>query len=222
MFCLVMLLLVNTLAAQEIVTAPNYFTQVAQTYETVEDYLAEISISRGEGERMTGQLYYRHPNLLRIDFTQPEEQVLVTDGESLTLYIPAMNVTMKQSLADRQQGDDITAMASREGLGLLRRMYNVSYLTSPTPVPLEEGSSEMVVKLRLTWRNPSEGFREIIVSIGSDMLIRRMVGTTVNYDEVVLDFSNIQINQNIPVEQFDYRSPPSANQFHGFLFGSGN
>ncbi|WP_052318043.1 LolA family protein [Spirochaeta africana] len=221
--CVVLLLfMVGTAVAQEnIVTAAEFFRQVGTRYEDIDDYTAAISMRRGDTV-MSGDMYYRHPNLLRINFRRPEEQVLVTDGSTLTLYIPALDVTMQQSLSGRQQDEEITALATREGLGLLRRLYSVSYLEGPTPVPLEEGSNEMVTKLRLTWRSPSEGFREIIVSVGSDMMIRRMVGTTVSYDEVRLDFTEIQVNQNLTAEQFEYRSPPSANRFHNFLFGAEN
>jgi len=207
--------------AQEIVTAPAFFRQVADRYEQIEDYIADIRMRKGSTV-MRGELFYSHPNLLRINFSEPDEQVLVSDGSTLTLYVPALDVTMQQSLRSRQQDEEITALATREGLGLLRRMYNVSYLEGPAAIPLEEGSDEMVTKLRLTWRNPSEGFREIIVSISEDLLIRRMTGTTVNYDEVTLTFTSIRVNQNLPASQFEYRSPPSANRFHDFLFGAGN
>ncbi len=221
-YCLIFVLVSGTLGAQQdIVTASNFFRQVGDRYEIIEDYIADITMHKDDTE-MTGDLYYRHPDLLRINFRSPEEQVLVTDGSMLTLYIPSLDVTMEQSLSSRQQGEEITAMATREGLGLLRRMYNVSYLEGPAPIPLEEGSDEMVTKLRLTWRSPSEGFREIIVSINEDLLIRRMEGTTVGYDEVTLDFADIRVNQNLTAEQFEYRSPPSANRFRNFLFGEQN
>ncbi len=206
------------LSAQQIVTASEFLDQVGQRYEQIQDYSARIDISANE-KNMSGMLYYRYPDLLRIDFSDPEEQVLVTDGSTLILYIPALKVTMEQPLDSRRQGD-ITGLASREGLGLLQRMYAVSYLESPTPVSLDENNSERVVKLRLTWRSPSEGFRELVIAINDDRMIRRMTGTTVNYEEVVMDFNDIQINQNIPVEQFDYRAPPSANRFLNFLFAA--
>ena len=215
--CGVYALVAVTVGSQEIITATNFFNQVGERYQAIDDYIADISMRKGS-TRMNGELFYRHPNLLRINFSTPAEQVLVTDGSMLTLYVPALDVTMQQSLSSRQQDEEITALATREGLGLLRRLYNASYLEGPEPIPLEENSDEMVTKLRLTWRNPSEGFREIIVSINSDLMIRRMVGTTVNYDEITLDFTNIQVNQNLAESQFEYRSPPSANRFNNFLF----
>jgi outer membrane lipoprotein-sorting protein len=76
-----------------------------------------------------------------------------------------------------------------------------------------------VVRLRLTRRSVSEGFREIILSIDPNTrLIRRMEGRTIADGEVRFDFTNVRINQGIPEQRFIYDSPPSANMYHNFLF----
>ena len=75
------------LGAQDILTAANYFNEISQRYGKIQDYEADITITRGE-DIMAGKLFYKTPNLLRIDFTEPKDQVLVTDGKLLTIYIP--------------------------------------------------------------------------------------------------------------------------------------
>jgi len=110
-------------------------------------------------------------------------------------------------------------MASAQGLTLLRRNYVPSYDTGPNPVPLEANSRENVVKLRLTRRSLSEGFREIILSINPDTrLIRRIEGRTIAEGDVRFDFTNIRINVGIPEQRFIYDAPPSANLYNNFLF----
>jgi outer membrane lipoprotein-sorting protein len=101
---------------------------------------------------------------------------------------------------------------------MLRRNYVPSFVTGPTPVPLE-GSGEAVVKLRLTRRSASEGFREVILSVSADTkLIRRIDGTTLAGGNLRFDFTNIRINQGIPEQRFIYDSPASANMYNNFLF----
>ena len=56
------------------------------------------------------------------------------------------------------------------------------------------------------------------MSIGENGLIRRLVGITKNYDELVMDFKNIRINQNIPDARFDYESPPSSYEINNFIY----
>ncbi|MFP4432559.1 MAG: LolA family protein [Spirochaetaceae bacterium] len=210
------LFLSGTLFAQDILTAPEFFDSVSERYGEIDDYVADIRIEREESE-MEGTLYYRSPNLLRIDFTVPEEQVLVADGENLTVYVPRFNVVLEQRL--RQRGTEAMAsMAGEEGLSLLRSNYSIAYLEDPDPVRLDEESQELVTKLRLTWRSTNEGFRQLTLSISDDLLIRRIEGTTVNYDELRFDFEDIRINQSIPARRFDYDAPASANTYSNFLF----
>jgi outer membrane lipoprotein-sorting protein len=110
-------------------------------------------------------------------------------------------------------------MASSQGLQLFRRGYVPSFVTGPDPVPLDERSRDMVVKLRLTRRLGSEGFREIILSIDpQSRLIRRIEGRTSADALVRFDFSNIRINLGIPEQRFIYDSPASANLYNNFLF----
>lgn len=210
---------------QEFLTAEKYFDSISEIYGDIEDYQADIIITQDETV-MTGVLFYKQPNLLRINFTEPEEQVLVVDGEALTIYIPEHSVIMHQPLKKRSN-TTITNMASQQGLQLLKRNYSVAYLVGPDPLPLDElppgqeGEAplrEMVIKMKLDWRSTDEGFRQLEISIGENGLIRRINGVTVGYENIQFDLKNILVNQNIPEARFDYESPATANIFENFLF----
>ena len=166
---------------------------------------------------MEGILFYKSPNLLRINFSKPEEQVISVNNDVLTLHIPDQNVVMQQTLK-RHSNAALAAMASKQGLELLKKGYSIAYLKGPDPVPLDEGSEELVTKLKLVWRQTDEGYRQIEMSIGADGMIRRMKGITVNYDTFQFDFTEIRINQSIPVSRFEYEAPPSAYVMNNFLF----
>ena len=147
------------LSGQEIFTAENYFDEVSARYGKIRDYTATISITQGE-TIMGGTLYYKNPNLLRIDFSEPSEQVLVTNGKELTIYIPKYEVILVQKLRRRSQAA-IASMASEQGLHLLKKNYGVAYLSGPEFIPLDETSEERVRKLKLESRSTAEGFRQI-------------------------------------------------------------
>ena len=202
--------------AQEIQTAENFFDRMSDTYGDVKDYLANLTITL-EKENMEGSLYYKSPNLLRIDFSQPAEQVLVTDGTKLTVYIPQYRVIMSQTLKKRSSAA-IAAMASRQGLLLLKRNYGIAFLEGPNQVPLDAKNDERVTKLKLTWRSSDEGFRELVLSVNTKGLIRRIDAITVGYQKIQFDFKDIKINQNIPAARFKYDPPASANVLENFLF----
>ena len=76
----------------------------------------------------------------------------------------------------------------------------------------------MVTKLKLGWKNSDEGFRQIEISVSKNNFIRRMKGITKNMEEIVIDFENIKVNQNIPDARFEYDSPASAYVIENFIY----
>lgn len=206
--------------SQELITAVSFFDNISEHYGEVFDYEADLTITQGSGEEAvesTGIIYYKSPNLLRIDFTQPEEQVICVTGEDLMIYLPKQVVVMTQKLK-RHSDATLASMVSSQGLDLLEKGYSIGYLDGPDPVPLDEGSNEMVTKLMLEWRTTEQGFRQIEISVGKDSLIRRMKAVTPEMDEVQFDFVGIHINQNIPDVRFEYEAPASAYEIKNFLF----
>lgn len=206
--------------SQEILTASAYFDKISADYAKINDYIADITYTV-KGDTMKGTLYYRSPNMVRIDFSEPKDQVLNSDGKILKVYLPKYNVLLQQPLS-KQTRVQVAGLATQEGLSLMGKNFSKAYLVGPDPVPLDPGSTEMVVKLKLDWRNTNQGFRQLNISIGKDGLIRRIVGVDVSYEQYEIDFSNIRTNQNIPATRFNYDGPGTANIIDNFLFGKLN
>jgi len=206
--------------SQEIVTAERYLETVSERYGAIKDYEAYIIIRSG-GSEMMGNLSYLSPSFLRIDFTRPAEQVIVFNGELLTVYLPEYRAVLNQNITPSRRPSAGASLATAQGLALLRRNYVPSFVTGPNPVVLDEKAQprEEVVKLRLTRRNISEGFREIILSVSpGSRTIRRIEGRTIADTLVQFDFTNIRTNQGIPEMRFIYDSPASAYVYNNFLF----
>jgi outer membrane lipoprotein-sorting protein len=214
---LLVLFLHSSLYGQDIITADVYFEQVSEIYGDVEDYEAQITITQDE-TIMSGSIFYKTPNLVRIDFEDPEDQYLIVNGEILAIYIPKHSVLLKQFLPRRSEAS-LEAMASSQGLIYLRNNYKIAYVIGPAPIPLDEGSEEMVVKLKFQWRATAEGFKDIEIAFSEEGLIRRVKGITATNVHVQFDFTDIKINGGIPKEFFDMDDPPSAYEYKNFLFG---
>ena len=203
--------------AQDILTAERFLGSVAERYATIKDYKARIAIESGKSA-MRGTIMHKRPNLLRIDFSQPEEQVIAFNGDELTVYLPEYRAVLSQSSASGVNPPS-ASLASAQGLSLLRRNYAAAYASGPGPVPLDEGSTESVIKLLLTRRSVSEGFRELKLSIlPENLLVRRIEGRTIADELVVINFTEIVLDQGIPEARFVYDSPASANRYNNFLF----
>lgn len=213
---LVILLLPVPAAAQQILTAREFFDTVATNYASIDDYLADL-VWRDEDSTMRGELTYKRPNMIRIDFSEPEDQVLVSDGEILQVYVPAYFVVLEQELRE-SVGSVPGGPATEAGLALMRRNYDIAYLEGLEPVPLEEGSETFVTQLRLDRKQVTEGFRELVLSIDEEGFIRRIDGTKIDYEEVQMELSNIRINQRVSDRVFEYEGDPSASTNEDFLY----
>jgi outer membrane lipoprotein-sorting protein len=210
--------LASQATAQTIVTAADFFKQMQEKYSVIKDYEASVKITTGRTE-MSGVIAYRAPKLLRIDFSQPANQVICYNGDELTVYLPEYSAILTQSVDSGGAGG--ASLASAQGLQILGRNYSVAYESTWEPVELDTGKPEngKVIKLSLAATKPGEGYRKIVLSVNPDTkLITRMEGTTIANARFVFDFGGIKLNQGIPETRFIYDSPATANLFNNFLF----
>ncbi len=198
--------------SQEIVTAADFFKAVSEKYGTIKDYEADMSIMIGK-TKMHGKASYLRPEMLRIDFSSPAEQVIVFNGDDLTIYLPGSSAILEQNVTSSG-----VKAATGQGLSLLKRYYSISYESGQNAVPLDETSEEQVIKLKLTRRSATEAFRSIILSIDpSTKLIRRVDAISAQNVNYQFDFSGYKLNTNISPARFTYDPPTSANNYTNFL-----
>ena len=203
--------------AQGILTAAAFFQNVSAEYGKIEDYEADVSIKTAK-KVMEGHVNFKRPNLLRIDFTKPDNQVICFNGDLLTIYLPESSSILNQTVESSGTGS-AASLATAQGLSLMSRYYSVAYESGQEAVPLEDGSTENVVKLVLSRRNTSEAFRYINLAIlPESKLIRRIEAITPQNEKFQFDFSNYSINQGISDQRFIYDPPTSANNYNNFLF----
>lgn len=208
----------TVLFAQNITTASAYFKTISEYYGTIKDYEVDFEI-KIEKTESAGKLSFKAPNLVRMDYTNPPEQVICFNGDMLTIYIkePAEAVLQQQVTTDNT--NNAATLSTPQGLSLMSRYYTVAYETGQNAEPLEEGSDEMVVKLILTRKSASEAFRYIKLAINDETkLIRRIEAVTTKGEEFVFDFYDYVLNQNISEQRFVYDAPSSANNYNNFLF----
>ena len=214
--CVIAFAVVSSLCAQTILTASSFFKSVSENYSTIKDYEANVDIKASK-TTMAGHVSYKSPNLLRIDFTNPEEQVICFNGDLLTIYLPGSAAILNQTVDNSNNSG--ANLATAQGLALLSRYYSPAYETGQEPVPLDEDSDEMVVNLILRRRNMSEAFTTIKLSVlPTTMLIRRIEATTPQGETFSFDFKNYVLNNGISDQRFIYDPPTSANNYNNFLF----
>ena len=208
----------TVLFAQNITTASAYFKTISEYYGTIKDYEVDFEIKIEKNESR-GKLSFKAPNLLRMDYTNPEEQVICFNGDILTIYIKEPAEAVLQQQVTPGSAGNATNLSTPQGLSLMSRYYTVAYETGQNAEPLEEGSDEMVVKLILTRKSASEAFRYIKLAINNETkLIRRIEAVTPKGEEFVFDFFDYVLNQDLSEQRFVYDAPSSANNYNNFLF----
>ncbi|MBQ0167639.1 MAG: outer membrane lipoprotein carrier protein LolA [Treponema sp.] len=206
--------------AQSIQTASEYFQSISDYYANIQDYEANLVITTAAG-KMQCKVSFKRPNLLRMDFSDPDTQVIAFNGELLTIYLPGSNAILLQNVATGDDAGTATgaSLATPQGLTLMSRYYYIAYESGQSPVPLSEESDEMVVKFILTKKSASESFKTLKVAINPTMkLIRRIEAVTTANETFVFEFSGYNLNSNIPDARFIYDAPSSANNYNNFLF----
>lgn len=220
LFLLAAFSLATSLFAQSITTASAYFKTISEYYGTLKDYEVDFEIKVDKTES-AGKLSYKAPDLIRMDYTNPEEQVIVFNGDMLTIYLPDSNAILQQevSTASGSGNGNTNTLATPQGLALLSRYYTVAYETGQNAEPLDEDSDEMVIKFMLTRKTAAEAFRSIKICVNEQTkLIRRVEAVTPKGEEFTFDFYDYKLNQNITDQRFIYDAPSSANNYNNFLF----
>ena len=211
------LFFVSVLSAQSITTASAYFKTISEYYATIKDYEVDFEI-RVEKSESAGKLSFKAPDLLRMDYSNPEEQVICFNGDMLTIYLPDTAAVLQQQVTPGSSGN-AASLSTPQGLSLMRRYYTVAYETGQEAEPLEEGSDEMVVKFILSRKSASEAFRYIKLSVNEQTkLIRRVEAVTPKGEEFVFNFYEYKLNQGLTDQRFIYDAPSSANNYNNFLY----
>ena len=208
-----------TAFCQSITTASVFFAGMSEQYGALSDYTANLTVSTGsKGQTMEATVYFKRPNRLRIDFTKPNEQVILFTGDTLTIYVPSYRMVLNQTI-EKDSSAGTANLATPQGLSLLRRSYTIAYETGADPQPLEEGSAEQVVVLALNRRSASETFRNLRLLVSPETkLIRRIEAWPISGSKITFDFSAYRLNTGIPDSRFLYDIPPNADMLNNFLF----
>ena len=201
--------------AQSITTASAYFKTISEYYSTIQDYEVNFEI-KVDKQESAGRLSFKAPDLLRLDYTNPEEQVICYNGDTLTVYLSDSDAVLQQSITSETGAE---ALTTPQGLSLLSRYYTIAYETGQNAEPLDEDSDEMVIKFVLYRKSAAEAFRSISIAVSEQTkLIRRIEAITPKGEVILFDFYDYVLNPGITDQRFIYDPPSSANNYNNFLF----
>ncbi|MBU0485395.1 MAG: outer membrane lipoprotein carrier protein LolA [Proteobacteria bacterium] len=162
--------------------------------------VTSMKMSRRD-RRGEGTVAILKPGRMRWDYVSPDPQVLVSDGETMSMYFSKSKQMMVMPAKEYLQSDVTYSFFA--GTGNILRDFNV--------MPCEEVEGEEICSLKLVPKTPHLQVEFIRVWVDSNFLVTRLCIYD-NYGSVTdLHFSNIMINKVISPDFFSF-SPPADTE----------
>ncbi|BCR20953.1 hypothetical protein BmIO_00341 [Borrelia miyamotoi] len=197
------------------VSATQYFESISAKYQNIEDMQAKISLNV-KGLKQTGTLLYKFPDKFIVNLDS-NNQVFASDGEVLTVYVPALGTSFRQELTMGKGGWGESGL-----LSILSTEYSVSYTNSPNLEPLDEsGGAENFIKLTFS-RRLHKGAATIdffMIAFTPTGIMRRVVAyPTGGGKEIIIDLLSVKFNIGLSESKFKYDLPKTSNKVDNFLY----
>jgi outer membrane lipoprotein-sorting protein len=147
-----------------------------------------------------GRLYIEKPHHIRWEYTQPDSQTILYDGNILRIYTPKRRQVL-QSKIDEDNRRNV-ALLFLAGVGKIREAFTISLLP-----PTHTGSRS----LRLLPHSPQASFTELQIVVNAQnyfieyLIIHDTIG---NITEIRLEA--LQIHSALPSQTFELVLPPDT------------
>ncbi|MBN2322710.1 MAG: outer membrane lipoprotein carrier protein LolA [Spirochaetes bacterium] len=189
----------------QIVSINDIKDRMSEKSTAIEDYTAQFIWVNGD-VRYTGKIKYKKPDMLLLEFVEPEGQKIVANERVLFIYIPYLKVVCQQSLGEDTESS-ILSTASESGLSKLFEEYSFSFYDTSEPQPFGNTSA---YHLKLVQKRPKVGFKQMDMWVSENGLILQSSSVSPNGVTVSLSFSEIQLNVELPDYIFEFEVPADA------------
>jgi len=177
-----------------------------ETYDKTSSFTADFTqttsmkLSRRQRKGL-GSLVIKKPGLMRWDYQEPDHQVLVCDGEEMSMYFSSAKQMIVMSAQEYLQSDVTYAFFA--GNGNVLRDFNVG------PIPDDYCCGDLP-DLKLVPKKQHPQVESIYLWLDERFLISRMKISD-HYGSVTdLSFTNIKINQPVTNDRFSFVPPPGT------------
>jgi outer membrane lipoprotein carrier protein len=191
-------------AVQE--SSRDIVAKVEQTLASLQSFQADFvqtysatTISNPLKEK--GRVFLKKPDLVRWEYKDPEEKVIIFKEGILLTYMPEDNQLFRQRLAKEQYETEILAVLA--GKGHLVDKYDVE----PNPFPGEGGN---ISQLKLTPKEEGE-YTYILLEIDKKTwLLRKAIFFDWAGNKNEFFFGKIRTNIRLPADLFEIKVPPDC------------
>jgi outer membrane lipoprotein carrier protein len=147
----------------------------------------------------SGTVYFRKPGRVRFEFSDPQPETIVSDGELLYDYDPGLNQVMETPLKNAIKTQAVAACFL--GGGNLDRDLTASRPASPT----DDGLTHLLLTPKRGGDVIEMGLEPHTLNIASLRLEDALGNVT------TITFSDIDINAAIEISRFEFKPPAGAD-----------
>jgi outer membrane lipoprotein carrier protein len=184
---------------------------VQQQYEVTDDMQAaftQLSFikSLGQTKESHGVVYFKKPGKMRWEYTDPDQQLLVSDGNTMWFYVADDAQVLIQDARDAYGSK--TPITFLSGMGKLQNDFYINLL----PPDAEKAGLVDGHRLELLPKQPQPDVAKLVLTVDPDSF--QVVHTAVydpygNITDVYLQ--DMQINVELPDELFLFEIPEGVD-----------
>jgi len=207
-----LLIAANALSADSFVHPSDVAKAMQAKFKALKAYQADFALSikdLGKTRTSSGVATYAEGGKLNFTFSQPAGDIIVSNGQTLYVYVARLRAVGRQPLKTRDKdGKSIYSAGTAEGLSNLFRRYHYRFDRPEQPRDTEHGRFFI---LELKEKEITGGYDKITLYVEPETyLIRRMQASSPSGRSVELSFSNIKLNPAIDAKLFQFKEPENA------------
>ena len=159
-------------------------------------------------QEAAGHLYLKRARMARWEYTNPEEQLFVSNGKTVYFYVPADKQVNKEGVKDTF--DDRMPLMFLLGRSNLRNEF--SQFAELSTKPFLAGTRVV----RMTPKRKTD-LKELVMEVDpQNFQIRRLLLDHEDGSHTEFVFSNIRTNTGLKTSLFDFKVPPGVRVVEGF------
>jgi len=185
---------------------------VDRSFAQMSDFSSDfVQISKdvlNRKQEAAGHLYLKRARMARWEYTNPEEQLFVSNGKTVYFYVPADKQVNKEGVKDTF--DDRMPLMFLLGRSNLRNEF--SQFAELSTKPFLAGTRVV----RMTPKRKTD-LKELVMEVDpQNFQIRRLLLDHEDGSHTEFVFSNIRTNTGLKTSLFDFKVPPGVRVVEGF------
>ncbi len=180
------------------IVANDIVKGVRKKFKSFNSYQAEFIIVSQQSRKKSirrGKVYFRKPDKMRMQFTNPRNQIVISNGKTVWLYLPSHKLLGEQTLTPEKK-DSLFTKNIPIGMDRLFSLYHYSFAKGKQPRAVAmDGTKqkpEQFFILQLRQKVITSGFRKMLVYVDTNFFIRKIEAQTALGKTVTMVFNNIQ------------------------------